>query len=259
MTEHVTIDATAGILTITLARPDKMNAITNPMYGAMADALARAEGDPSVRTVVIRGEGATFTAGNDLSEFAAAATGEPGTEERHVGRFLHALASASLPLVAAVNGRAVGLGTTMLLHCDYVLLAEDALLSTPFVNLALVPEAASSLLLPARIGHVRAFEMFALGKPISAAQALAWGIANRVVPTAALHDEAKQIAAALARQAAGSLRTTKSLMRPAAEAVAARMELESARFTERLASAEAREALAAFAQKRSPDFSKVEG
>ena len=146
----------------------------------------------------------------------------------------------------------------MLLHCDLVLLAEDALLSTPFVNLALVPEAASSLLLPVRIGHVRAFEMFALGKPVSAAQALAWGIANQVVPTAALHDEARQVAEALARQAAGSLKATKGLMRHA-EATAAQMDLESAQFTERLKSAEAREAFAAFAQKRRPDFSKMVG
>jgi enoyl-CoA hydratase/carnithine racemase len=258
MTEHITVVAAAGVLTLTLARPEKMNAITNEMYGAMADAIAGAEGDPSVRALVIRAEGATFTAGNDLGEFAAAASGQAGAQERHVGRFLRALASASLPVVAAVNGRAVGVGTTMLLHCDVVLLAEDALLSTPFVNLALVPEAASSLLLPARIGHVRAFEMFALGKPISAAQALAWGIANRVVSAAALHEEAEQVAAALARQAAGSLKRTKGLMRHAAEAVAAQMELESASFAERLESAEAREAFAAFAQKRPPDFSKFE-
>jgi len=258
MTVHITVDSAQGILTITLARPEKMNALTNVMYGIMADAIAGAESNPSVRVVVIRGEGAMFTAGNDLGEFAAEATGEAGLGERPVIRFLRALAGSSLPVVAAVNGRAVGVGTTMLLHCDFVLLAEDALLSTPFVNLALVPEAASSLLLPARIGHVRAFEMFAMGKPISAAQAMGWGIANRVVPTAALHDEARQVAEALAKQAAGSLRMTKSLMRHA-EAIAVQMDLESAQFIERLRSAEAREAFAAFAQKRPPDFSMIAG
>jgi enoyl-CoA hydratase/carnithine racemase len=134
-------------------------------------------------------------------------------------------------------------------------LAEDALLSTPFVNLALVPEAASSLLLPARIGHARAFEMFALGKPISAAQAMDWGLANRVVPVADLHAEANKIAASLARQAAGSLKMTKVLMRQA-QAISAQMDLESAQFAERLRSPEAREAFAAFSQKRAPDFSK---
>ena len=257
MTDHVTVDTAQGVLTITLARPEKMNAITNAMYSAMADAVAGAEGNSAVRVVLIRGEGATFTAGNDLGEFAAEASGETPPQERHVVRFLRALAGCSLPVVAAVNGRAVGVGTTMLLHCDLVLLAEDALLSTPFVNLALVPEAGSSLLLPARIGHVRAFQMFALGKPISAAQALAWGIANQVVPTAELHEEARQIAQALARQAAGSLMATKGLMRHAEATAAAQMEKETAQFTERLKSPEAREALAAFAQKRAPDFSRL--
>ncbi len=143
----------------------------------------------------------------------------------------------------------------MLLHCDFVVLSDDALLSTPFVNLALVPEAASSLLLPARIGYARAFEMFALGKPISAAQALAWGIANRVVPPTDLHGEAQQVAELLARQAAGALKMTKQLMQQAA-AVTAQMNVEGAQFAERLRSPEAREAFMAFAQKRTPDFSK---
>ncbi|MES2073659.1 MAG: enoyl-CoA hydratase [Pseudomonadota bacterium] len=254
MTDHVTVTSAQGVLTLTLARPDKMNALTNAMYATLADALTGAEADMSVRAIVIRGEGAMFTAGNDLAEFAAVATGG-AAGENHVLRFLSALASSTKPLVAAVNGRAVGVGTTLLLHCDFVVLAEDALLSTPFVNLALVPEAASSLLLPARIGHARAFEMFALGKPISAAQALAWGIANRVVPKTELHDEAHQIAELLAKQAAGSLKMTKVLMRQG-EAVAAQMALEGAQFAERLRSLEAREAFTAFAQKRAPDFSK---
>ena len=255
MTDHVTVTSAQGVLTLTLARPDKMNALTNAMYATLADAIAGAEGDPSARAIVIRGEGAMFTAGNDLAEFAAVATGAAGAGESHVVRFLRALAGSTKPLVAAVNGRAVGVGTTLLLHCDFVVLAEDALLSTPFVNLALVPEAASSLLLPARIGHARAFEMFALGKPISAAQALAWGIANRVVPVADLHGEAHQIAELLAKQPAGSLKMTKMLMSQA-QAVATQMELEGAQFAERVRSPEAREAFMAFAQKRAPDFSK---
>ena len=255
MTDHVTIDSTRGVLTLTLARPEKMNALTNAMYATLADALTGAEEDPAVRAIVIRGEGDMFTAGNDLTEFAAIATGAAGAGEGHVVRFLRALAGSTKPLVAAVNGRAVGVGTTLLLHCDFVVLAEDALLSTPFVNLALVPEAASSLLLPARIGHARAFEMFAFGRPISAAQAVAWGIANRVVPPPDLHREAHQVAELLAKQAAGSLKMTKKLMRQA-QAVAAQMDLENAQFADRLRSPEAREAFAAFAQKRPPDFSK---
>lgn len=255
MTDHVTVTSTQGVLTLTLARPDKMNALTSAMYGTLADSLIGAESDPAVRVIVIRGEGAMFTAGNDLAEFAAVATGAAGAGESQVLRFLRALAGCTKPVVAAVNGRAVGVGTTLLLHCDFVVLAEDALLSTPFVNLALVPEAASSLLMPARIGYARAFEMFALGKPISAAQALAWGIANRVVPVTDLHGEADQVAALLAKQPAGSLKMTKQLMKQAAT-VAAQMNLESAQFAERLRSPEAREAFTAFGQKRAPDFSK---
>jgi enoyl-CoA hydratase/carnithine racemase len=151
MTEHIKIEKSDGILSLTMARPDKKNALTNAMYGALADAIEAAEADASVRVLLIRGEGDMFTAGNDVGEFAAIATGAV-QGERHVGRFLQALAKSSRPLVAAVQGRAVGIGTTMLLHCDLVVLAENALLSTPFVNLALVPEAGSSLLMPLRIG-----------------------------------------------------------------------------------------------------------
>jgi len=165
MTEHIRIEKSDGILSLTMARPDKKNALSNAMYGALADAIEAAETDASVRVLLIRGEGDMFTAGNDVGEFAAMATGA-FQGERHVGRFVQALAKSSRPLVAAVQGRAVGIGTTMLLHCDLVVLAENALLSTPFVNLALVPEAASSLLMPLRIGYARAYEMFALGEAV---------------------------------------------------------------------------------------------
>lgn len=255
MSNHVTVHSAQGVLTLTLTRSDKMNALTSAMYATLADALIGSEVDPAVRVIVIRGEGAIFTAGNDLAEFAALAVGTAAVGESQVVRFLRALAACTKPVVAAVNGRAVGVGTTMLLHCDFVVLSDDALLSTPFVNLALVPEAASSLLLPARIGYARAFEMFALGKPISAAQALAWGIANRVVPPADLHGEAHQVAGLLAKQAAGSLKMTKQLMQKAA-AVTAQMNVEGVQFAERLRSPEAREAFAAFAEKRAPDFSQ---
>ena len=153
-----------------------------------------------------------FTAGNDVGEFAAMATGA-FQGERHVGRFVQALAKSSRPLVAAVQGRAVGIGTTMLLHCDLVVLAENALLSTPFVNLALVPEAASSLLMPLRIGYARAYEMFALGEAVDAKSAFAWGLANRVVPLDKLDAEARALASRLAKQPAGAVSATKRLMR----------------------------------------------
>src|SRR5215831_894795 len=156
MTENVQIENSNGILTLTLARPEKKNALTNEMYGKLADAIEAADNDATVRVILIRGQGDSFTAGNDIAEFAAVAA-SVARGERHVMRFIRSLARLTKPLVAAVQGRAVGVGTTMLLHCDLVVLADNALLSTPFISLALVPEAASSLLMPLRLGHARAF------------------------------------------------------------------------------------------------------
>jgi len=255
MTEHIRIEHRDHILTLTFARPDKKNALTNAMYGALADAILAAENDKAVRVIVLRGEGDMFTAGNDVGEFAMMATGA-FKGERHVSRFLEAITRSTQPLVAAVQGRAVGIGTTMLLHCDFVLLAEDAQLSTPFVSLALVPEAASTMLMPLRVGYARAYEMFALGETMDAKTALQLGIANRVVPLETLHEEAAAIAAKLAKQPAGSLAATKRLMRNA-EVLAAQIGAESKCFAERLQTAEAREAFTAFAEKRPPDFTKV--
>jgi enoyl-CoA hydratase/carnithine racemase len=254
-TPEIRTDLTDGVLIITLARPDKKNALTNEMYGTLADTIERAEHDHNVRVLLVQGDGDMFTAGNDVSEFAAIASGK-GPSERHVHRFLHALAKATVPIVAAVHGKAVGVGTTMLLHCDYVLLAQDAQLITPFVNLALVPEAASSYLMPLRIGHARAFEMFAMGEPLDAQTAVAWGIANKVCNNDQLRAEARRMAERIAAKPAGSLSAMKALMRKA-EALVAQMDSESAKFQERLTSAEAKEAFAAFAEKRKPDFSKV--
>lgn len=255
MTPEIGVEVAGGVLTVTMSRPDKKNALTNDMYGALAAAVERADTDEAIRAVLIQADGDTFTAGNDVSEFAAQAMGN-GPAERHVVRFLRALANATVPIVAAVQGKAVGIGTTMLLHCDYVLLAEDARLITPFVNLALVPEAASSYLLPLRIGHARAFEMFALGDPVPAETAVAWGIANRLVPVANLREQAQHVAAKIATKPLGSLTAMKRLMRDA-ERLVTQMDSESTTFMERLASAEAREAFMAFAQKRQPDFTRI--
>lgn len=244
-----------GVLTITISRPDKKNALTNAMYGALADALERLESSADIRVAVFQADGELFSAGNDLGEFAEQSENR-GPAIRQVERFLHNLAKARKPLVAAVQGKAVGLGTTMLLHCDFVLLAEDAELVAPFINLALVPEAASSLLMPLRIGHVRAFEMFALGEPVSAADAYAWGLANRVVSRGQLRAETRRIAALLAEKPAGALALAKGLMRNT-EQVLAQMERESGIFSAQLRSAEAKEAFRAFAEKRKPDFSRV--
>jgi len=252
MTEHVKTEIAAGIMTLTLARADKKNALSNAMYSAMSDGLERAEKDPSVRVVLFQGDGDSFTAGNDLADFSAQANGKD-TGESQAFRFIGNLGKATRPLVAAVQGNAVGVGTTMLLHCDLVFLADTAKLMTPFVNLALAPEAASSWLLPARIGHVGAYAMFALGEPLDAATALACGLANAVVPAADLRARARQAAEALTKRPTGSLSQTKALMREM-DKIAAQISRESALFRERLQTDEAREAFAAFAERRKPDF-----
>jgi enoyl-CoA hydratase/carnithine racemase len=257
MTDEVLIERDGGVLIVTFNRPAKKNALTRAMYAAAAEALTQAETDPGVRCVLIQGAGDCFTAGNDLGDFAAANRGEPDprNEPRGVSSFLQALAEGTKPYVAAVHGVAVGVGVTMLLHCDMVFVASDARLSTPFVNLALAPEAASSLLLPARIGHARAFAMFALGEPVLGDQAAAWGLANAAYPATEVKQKALAAAQALAARPLGSLIITKTLMRDVA-AIRAQMQAEIEHFGERLKSAEAAEAFAAFAERRAPDFTK---
>ena len=253
MSEHIKINEEDGVLEITFARPDKKNALSNAMYHAVREALESAQTNKAIRVVLFSAEGGAFTAGNDIAEFANVANGQAGELQAH--RFIEALSRTEKPIVAAVPGLAVGVGTTMLLHCDLVYVAETAKLSTPFVNLGLVPEAASSMLLPARIGHVRAFAMFALGESISGAEAVALGLANKVLPRDEVLTAARAAAKALAQKPAGSVVSTKRLMRDVA-AILARIDAESLIFGERLKSDEAREALLAFAERRPPDFSK---
>ena len=255
MTEHVKAEIADGVLTLTLGRPEKKNALTAAMYDALSDALKRAENDTSVRVVVFQGDGDSFTAGNDLADFASQARGESAVDSP-AHRFIETVSQASKPLVAAVQGNAVGVGTTMLLHCDLVYLADNARLITPFVNLALVPEAASSWLLPLRIGHLRAYAMFALGEPMDAASALSCGLASAVVPQSELRKKAHDAAITLTKRPAGALKLTKRLMRDH-QRIAAQIAEESELFKERLRTPEAREAFAAFAERRPPDFSKV--
>ena len=256
MTDHIKTELADGILTVTLARADKKNAITQAMYAAMSDAAEQARTDDAVRVLLFRGEGDSFSAGNDIGDFIAigSQTGEP--MEMSVFRFLKAMADLDKPAVAAVRGRAVGIGLTLLLHCDMVVVAEDALLSAPFINLALAPEAASSLLLPQVLGHQRAFEIFALGEPIDGRTALAWGLANRAVPADQVEAVAAELAAKLATRAPNSLRKTKRLMRDA-ESLWALMQREGEAFGSQMKSPEAMEAFMAFTQKRAPDFSKA--
>jgi enoyl-CoA hydratase/carnithine racemase len=258
MTEHVKIAVADNIMRITLARPEKKNALTNAMYVAVGEALTRAESDPAVRVVLIDAEGDAFTAGNDIGEFAAVAAGVRSRAEMQTHIFLEALARGQKPYIAAVQGTAVGVGVTMLMHCDIVYVAEDARLSTPFVNLALVPEAASSWLIPARIGYARAFQLFAFGEPIDGKTAAAIGLVTAALPAAEVRGRALAAAKALAAKPAGAIQATKKLMRDAA-AIQAVMAREGEAFGQRLRTAEAAEAFRAFAERRAPDFSKIQG
>jgi len=254
MTEHVQRQIENGVMTLTMNRPEKKNALTHAMYAALADGLAAAGADDQVRVVLITGSGDSFTSGNDLMDFMQS---PPVGTEAPVQRFLREISTAEKPLVAAVNGLAVGVGVTMLLHCDLVYAGRGASFQAPFVNLALVPEAASSMLLPARIGHARAAELFLLGTRFDASRAERCGLVADVFDDGALAAEAMQRARALAAKAPGAVRLTKMLMKRAPESVVERMAVEGRIFGERLASPELREAITAFMQKRPADFSRV--
>lgn len=242
MNEHVRVETSGGVLTLTLDRPEKRNALTTAMYAALGAAIDDADRDPAVRCVLLRAEGDAFCAGNDLSDFLAAREGQDGW----VGNpLLTALARTTTPLVAAVQGHAVGIGLTMLLHCDLVLLADDARLSVPFADLGLVPEAASSITLPERIGHARAFAMFVLGEVVDATRAEAWGLANAVVPRDRLDSRARAAADAVAARSAHAVTATKALMRDS-DLLQERIAEEGEQFLQRLRSAEAARAIEAF-------------
>ena len=243
--EHILATRADGVLELRFNRPGKKNAITNSMYGALGDAVEAAAGDASVRAILFTAAGDFFTAGNDLIDFAAIATGQAGDAPRHVGRFLEACIRAEKPLVAAVQGHAVGIGVTMLLQCDLVYIAENAKLTTPFVDLGLVPENASSITMPARMGHARAFAMLGLGEPLFGRDAVAVGLANAALPAAEVEPRARAAAQALAKKPAEALRLTKRLMRNP-DALLAHVLEEGALFAERLQSDEARAAFAAF-------------
>ena len=253
MSEHVRIDSSGGVLAITLARPERRNAITIAMYAALADAIGQAQQDPSLRLITLRGEGEDFTAGNDLADFMAAMPREG--EEIAVWRLLRALANNELPLVAAVHGNAIGIGTTMLLHCDFVLAEEGTRFSMPFVDLGLVPEAASSLLLPRLAGRRRAARYLLLAEAFGPEEAHEWGLVSKVVPSGALSEVLAETVAALLAKPATAMRLTQKLLRHGGrDEILERFELENGHFGERLKSAEVKEAITAFFEKRKPDF-----
>lgn len=260
MTEHVLRAIDKGVMTVTLNRADKKNALTEAMYAALGDALEAAAKDASVKVVLFTGSGDSFTAGNDLGDFATAGSKpvDPNEGERPVGRFLRLIATAEKPLIAAVNGLAVGVGVTMLLHCDLVYAGQSATFQTPFVNLGLVPEAGSTLLMPSLVGNQKAAELFLLGKKIDAEKAERIGLVADVLPDAELLSHATAIAQELAAKAPTAVKLTKQLLRGASRPdVAKRMAEEGAHFANQLRSAEVKEAISAFFEKRTPDFSKA--
>ncbi|PZP35798.1 MAG: enoyl-CoA hydratase [Roseateles depolymerans] len=245
-----------GVATIEIARPEKKNAITQAMYQAMADALVAANDDKSVRAVLIVGQPGIFTSGNDLEDFMAQ---PPRGAEAPVFQFMRALTGCAKPVVAAVTGAAIGIGTTLLLHCDLVFVADDARLAMPFVGLGLVPEFGSSLLVPQLMGNRRAAEKLLLGDPFTGEDAVECGIANRVLPASEVVNHARRMAERFNGLAPGAVRDTKALIAaPQREAVLAAIAREAEIFGARLRSPEAMEAFQAFFQKRAPDFSKFD-
>jgi enoyl-CoA hydratase/carnithine racemase len=245
----------AGVMTLTLNRVDKKNSLTVAMYAALADALEQAAENTAVRAVVLQGHATVFSAGNDIGDFL---NNPPTTSTSPVHRFLQAISGFPKPLVAAVCGPAVGVGTTMLFHCDLVYAGDNAAFSMPFVNLGLCPEAASSLLVPQMMGYHRAAEALLLGEPFMAEAALEVGLVNRIVPPTEANGVAQTQARKLAAKPLGSLVQTKRLMKMGqAAAVRQQMAEEGAQFARMLTEPAAREAFSAFMEKRRPDFSAL--
>ena len=255
MTTDILSHTEAGVCTITLNRVDRKNSITAAMYGVMADALVQAQADASVRAVVIQGHATVFSAGNDIGDFLNT---PPKGPDAPVYRFMRTISSFPKPLVAAVCGPAVGIGTTMLFHCDLVYAGDNAAFSMPFVNLGLCPELASSLLVPQMLGYHRAAEALMLGEPFMAEAALEVGLVNRIVPPLEANGVAQTQARKLAAKPLTALLETKRLMKMGQAAlVAQQISDEGASFGRMLGEPAAREAFGAFMEKRKPDFSKI--
>lgn len=249
MSEHVRVERQGAVLAITLARPERRNAITVAMYAALADAIESAAANSDVRAITIRGEGQDFAAGNDLADFLEAAPRI--SEEIPVWRLLRALATCETPILAAVHGNCVGIGTTMLLHCDLVVADDTARFSMPFVDLALVPEAASSLLFPRLAGRQRTARYLLLGESFGTEEAAEIGLVSHRATGGRLEEKLEELVSALLAKPAEALRHTQRLLRHAArEEILERMKLESSVFAERLASPEVKDAISAFFLKR---------
>lgn len=253
---NINSNVAEGVATIEISRPEKKNALTMAMYLAMSAAIESAQADQTVHALLIAGQPGIFTAGNDLADFMAH---PPSGDDSPVFGFMRTLSRCEKPVVAAVTGAAVGIGTTMLLHCDLVYVAEDARLAMPFVSLGLVPEFASSLLLPRLLGRVQAAEKLLLGEPFTGLEAVALGLANKALPSAEVLAHARQVAQRFALLPPGAVRDSKRLLRAElAGPIETTIRAESAVFAQRLMSAEAIESFRAFFEKRRPDFSQLQ-
>lgn len=250
MTDHIKTGREGRVLTLTISRPEKKNALTHTMYSAMADGLAEAHENPQIRCVIVTGEGDFFTSGNDIGDFAA---GMPAGKPPVV-RFLENIVNCDKPVMAAVNGPAIGVGLTMLLHCDLVYASEAATFRSPFPHVGVVPEAGSSLLLPMTVGNAWANDIFIAGRVLNATEALSAGLVSRIFPASALMGECRTIAGVVAAQAPSAMLKTKRLIRSNRETVFERMQQEGALFNEQLKSPEFLAAATAYMQKRLPEF-----
>jgi enoyl-CoA hydratase/carnithine racemase len=244
MTDSVIVTDEGAVRIIRFNRPEKKNALTQPMYAAITEALHEAQASAAIRAVILTGGQGVFSAGADIGEFLESA--QSGGLRPHTLEFLTALAHNEKPLVAAVGGLAVGIGVTMLFHCDYVVAAANATFTTPFLKLALIPEAASSLLAPMRMGYARAFSMLVMGRPLSAEQAKEAGIVNEVVDAAQVEATALKAAQEIAALPAGAVAVSRRLMRGHLDAVTKQIDTEVMHFKDRLTSDEARSAFSAF-------------
>ncbi len=255
MSSDILVHSEAGITTLTFNRPDKKNSITSAMYAALADALEAAQADAAVRCVVFQGNETVFSAGNDIGDFL---NQPPSAGDSPVFRFMRALTGFTKPVLAAVCGPAVGIGTTLLFHCDLVYAGDNAAFSMPFVNLGLCPEFASSMLVPQMMGYHRAAEALLLGEPFMAEAALEVGLVNRVLPPTEAAGYAQTVARRLADKPLSALIETKRLMKQGQrEPVMAVMAEEGQSFGRMLREPAAREAFGAFMERRKPDFSKL--
>ena len=248
MTDLVLVTDDGPLRTVRMNRPDKKNALTLPMYDAMAEAIEGAAANKALRCLLIAGAPSVFCAGNDIGDFLTMADG--GALGAPIVRFLHALARCDMPLVAAVQGNAVGVGTTMLMHCDHVVASNQARFATPFVGLGLVPEAASSLIAPRLMGHARAFALLVMGRPLTADDAKTAGLVNTVTAPGTVEDEAMAAARAIAALPPEAVLASRRLMRGAPDEIVARIDAEAEQFKARLKSAEARAAFEAFMQRK---------